>query len=162
MRVLPLLVLALMATASPGVSSGAWAAEPPAGAWTPETIPWQTQAPNGTRYALLEGSRDTPGGVFTYAFFIPAGVWDAPHWHSTTARVVVLKGALGLGYGEVPDRTKVTRYGTGAVVIVPGGARHFDGADEDTIILGVATGRWSTTYLDGSRPASAGTPVPPK
>ena len=126
--------------------------------WTPETLPWQSVGANGTRYALLEGDRDTAGGVFTYAFFIPAGVWDSPHWHSTTARVVVLKGALRLGYGNVADRSKAATFGPGTVIVVPGGARHFDGADVDTVIVGIATGRWATTYLDGSKPASAGTP----
>jgi hypothetical protein len=131
-----------------------------AGAWTPGSIHWQTAAPKGTRYALLEGSREAKGGVFTYAFFIPAGVWDGPHWHSTTARVFVIQGALGLGYGERLDRTRARSYGPGSLVIVPGGSKHFDGADVDTVIIGVATGPWSTTYLDGSKPASAGTPLP--
>ncbi len=130
-----------------------------AGVWTPETIPWQAAAPKGTKYALLEGNRDTPGGVFTYAFFVPARVWDSPHWHSTTARVFVLKGALSLGYGTEMDKTRARTFAAGSLVIVPGGAAHFDGADVDTIIVGVATGPWSTTYVDGSKPASAGTPV---
>ena len=135
------------------------AAEPLAQSWTPDTIPWQTAAPNGTKYALLEGVRDQAGSVFTYAFFIPAGVWDTPHWHSTTARVFVLKGALSLGYGTEMDRTRAKTSPAGSLVVVPGGAAHFDGADVDTIIVGVATGPWSTTYVDGSKPASAGTPV---
>ena len=128
-------------------------------AWTPEAIPWQAAAPNGTKYALLEGRREPVGGVFTYAFFIPAGVWDSPHHHSTTARVFVVKGELRLGYGRVADKAQAGRYGEGTLVVVPGGADHFDGADVDTIIIGVATGPWSTAYLDGSKPASAGTPI---
>jgi hypothetical protein len=128
-------------------------------AWTLASIPWQTQAPDGTKYALLEGSRDRAGKTFTYAFFIPAGVWDNPHWHSVTARVFVAKGELGIGYGDHVDVSRANRYPTGSFVVVPGGRRHFDGADIDTIIIGVATGRWSTTYLDGSKPASAGTPI---
>ncbi len=147
--------LVLIAAMSTGV---ALAAEP-TGAWRVDAIPWQAAAPNGTKYALLEGARDTPGGVFTYAFFIPAGVWDSPHRHSTTARVFVAKGALGLGYGPTLDRAKARTYLAGDYVLVPGGEVHFDGADVDTIIIGVATGPWSTTYLDGSKPASAGTPV---
>jgi hypothetical protein len=128
-------------------------------AWSIETIPWRSAAPNGTKYALLEGDRNDAGGSFTYAFFIPAGVWDSPHHHSTTARVFVAKGALGLGYGDRLDRASAKSYSEGSFVVVPGGANHFDGSDVDTIIIGVATGVWSTTYLDGSKPASAGTPV---
>jgi hypothetical protein len=139
--------------------SSSWSETNASGAFTPASIHWQAAAPNGTKYALLEGSRETPGGTFTYAFFIPAGVWDGPHWHSTTARVFVMQGALGLGYGSQFDRTKITRYGAGSLVIVPGGSKHFDGSDVDTIIIGVATAPWSTTYIDGSKPASAGTPL---
>ena len=129
-------------------------------AWRPNDIPWQTSAPNGTRFALLEGVRDRRDAPFTYGFFIPAGVWDSPHFHATTARVFVVSGALKLGYGNKQDKQAAVTYPAGSYVIVPGGVVHFDGADEDTVILGVATGPWSTTYLDGSKPASAGTPVP--
>ena len=74
-------------------------------------------------------------------------------------RVFVAKGELRLGYGTAPDKARAGRYGEGSLVIVPGGADHFDGAEVDTIIIGVATGPWSTTYFDNSRPASAGTPI---
>lgn len=127
--------------------------------WAVDAIPWQTAAPNGTKYALLEGSRDVPGGAFTYAFFIPAGVWDSPHWHSTTARVFVAKGQLRIGYGDRADKSAAAAYGRGGYVVVPGGAHHFDGAETDTVIIGVASGPWSTVYLDDSKPASAGTPI---
>ena len=55
--------------------------------WQPETISWQEFNPEGTKYALLEGDKLTPGTPFTYAFFIPGGFWDAPHWHTATARI---------------------------------------------------------------------------
>ena len=142
--------------------TGALALAPPveqSAGWTPDAIPWQRTAANGTRYALLEGDRAAPGGAFTYAFAIPAGVWDGPHKHSTTARVFVAKGTLSLGYGGHPDRTKARRYPAGSILVVPAGAVHYDGADVDTVIIGVASGPWSTTYLDGSAPASAGTPI---
>ena len=144
------------------VATGALALAPPVerpGGWAPYAIPWQRAAANGTRYALLEGDRAAPGASFTYAFAIPAGVWDGPHRHSTTARVFVAKGTLGLGYGDHPDRARARRYPVGSVLVVPAGAVHFDGTDVDTVIIGVASGPWSTTYLDGSAPASAGTPV---
>ncbi len=140
-------------------ASGMLARSQAPSAWTVDSIPWQSAAPNGTKYALLEGARDRPGGAFTYAFFIPAGVWDSPHFHSTTARVFVAKGAFGIGYGDKIDVGRANTYGVGSVVVVPGGSHHFDGAAVDTVIIGVATGRWSTTYLDGSKPASAGTPI---
>jgi hypothetical protein len=130
-----------------------------ANAWTVESIPWQAAAANGTKYALLEGVRNQSGSPFSYAFFIPAGTWDTPHWHSTTARVFVAKGELRIGYGTQSDRSIAKTYPAGSYAIVPAHAVHFDGADVDTVIIGVATGVWSTTYLDDSKPASAGTPI---
>jgi len=148
-----------VATVPAQAQPAAGEAAAPAG-WTLAAIPWQTQAPNGTRFALLEGRRDQPGVTFAYAFFIPAGTWDAPHAHSQTARVFVARGALRIGYGETADHAAAITYPAGSYVLVPAGAVHFDGADEDTVIIGVATGVWSTRYLDGSAPASAGTPIP--
>jgi hypothetical protein len=127
-------------------------------AWTPETIHWQRTNPDGTRFALLEGVRDRPGVPFTYAFFIPAGVWDGSHRHAATARVVVAKGRLHIGYGERLDKAKAQTFPVGSVVIVPAGAAHFDGSDEDTIIIGTAVGPWSTDYVDRTATPSAGAP----
>jgi uncharacterized RmlC-like cupin family protein len=105
----------------------------------------------------LEGRRDVPNALFTYAFFIPAGFWDAPHWHTQDARVVVLSGALHLGYGEAMRLEAASVYPTGSVLVVPAGARHFDGALEDTVIVGVASGVWHTHYVDPGMTGSAGT-----
>lgn len=126
--------------------------------WSPDTIPWQRTNPDGTRFALLEGVRDKAGVPFTYAFFIPAGVWDAPHRHAATARVVVVKGKLHLGLGERMDKAGATMFPTGSIVIVPANAAHFDGAEEDTIIIGTAVGPWSTDYVDAAATPSAGAP----
>ena len=86
-------------------------------------------------------------------------MWDAPHSHSATARVFVARGTLRIGYGNVVDHGRAKAYPTGSYVVVPANAVHFDGSDEDTVIIGTATGPWATIYLDGSLPASAGTPV---
>lgn len=141
-----------------GLGVTAWGQEA-ASAWNVEAIPWERVGVNGTKYALLEGSREVIGGNFTYAFFIPAGVWDSPHWHSTTARVFVAKGALSIGFADNMDKTQAKTYPAGSIVVVPAGAHHFDGSNVDTIIIGVASGPWVTAYLDESLPASAGTPI---
>lgn len=124
---------------------------------TPETIPWGSPAADGSRFALLDGRRDLAGQAFSYAFALPPGGWDRPHSHSTTARIFVLKGALKLGWGTTMDKAKALAFPAGSFVVVPAGAVHFDGADEETIILGVASGVWATNYSDGSA-GSAGTP----
>ena len=126
-------------------------------AWNTENIPWGEPTSDGTQYALLEGTRDIQGTAFTYAFFIPAGFWDAPHWHSQDARVVVLSGALHLGYGDHLEVNAASIYPAGSYLLVPALARHFDGSDVDTVIIGSAVGVWNTHYVDGSVPPSAGT-----
>lgn len=125
--------------------------------WHPDHIDWQQTNPDGTRFALLEGVRDKPT-AFTYAFFIPAGVWDGPHSHLPTVRVFVAKGTLALGYGKRLDRRQARRFPTGSVLIVPAGEVHFDGATEDTVIIGTAIGPWSTDYIHSGATPSAGTP----
>jgi quercetin dioxygenase-like cupin family protein len=127
------------------------------GGWPIDSIPWQEQAADGSRFALLEGNRDAPDEAFSYAFFIPAGGFDGPHAHSSTARVFVARGALKLGYGTTPDPAKMITYPQGSYVVVSAGTVHFDGADVDTIIIGTATGRWTTTYVDQHAGRSAGT-----
>jgi len=131
-------------------------------AWHPDTIAWQEIAPDGTRYALLEGRRDVPRVAFTYAFFIPAGFWDPAHWHTADARVAVLRGTLFLGYSDVMERLHAHSYPAGSYVLVPAGARHFDGSDENTLIIGTAVGPWSTHYVDHAHQASAGTVQQPE
>jgi len=123
--------------------------------WFTDSIDWQDVGEDGTKYALLEGKRDA--GLFSYAFFIPAGFWDPPHWHSSDARVFVAKGCLKLAYSEDIKDGALTSYPTGSFVLVPKKAVHFDGADEDTLIFGVAEGPWSTSYLDETIQGSAGT-----
>lgn len=149
--------LTLLAMIPAVTTAAAIPQEPPAG-WSPEAIDWDEAAPDGTRYALLEGARDRVGVPFSYAFFIPAGSWDAPHFHSATARIFVARGELRIGYGASADRGAARAYPAGSYLLVPAGAVHYDGAAQDTTIIGTATGPWSTTYLDTTGQVSAGTP----
>lgn len=127
-------------------------------AWSPANIPWQEIGADGSKYALLEGRRDEPGVAFTYAFFLPAGFWDAPHWHSADARIFVISGRLKLAYDTSFDRTRTEEFGPGTMALVPANAVHYDGSDEDTLIIGTAVGPWRTIYVDPNATASAGTP----
>ncbi|ACV05601.1 hypothetical protein Ksed_05330 [Kytococcus sedentarius DSM 20547] len=114
---------------------------------TCDQIAWEQTNPDGTRSATLVGTRQ-PGVTFTYAFFIPAGVWDQPHSHLSDARLVVARGELRLGYGHRLDRDAATQHPVGSFLHVPGGATHFDGAEVDTILIGTAVGPWSTDYAN--------------
>jgi hypothetical protein len=131
---------------------------PPPADWHIHAVVWQEIAPDGTKYALLEGQRDEAGVPFSYAFFIPEGFWDPSHWHTADARVFVAKGTLYLGYADNMDKAKAKAFPAGSYVVVPANMRHFDGSDEDTLIFGTAIGPWSTHYVDPSHQSSAGTP----
>lgn len=112
-----------------------------------EAIDWQQENPDGTRSATLVGTREA-GVAFTYAFFVPAGVWDAPHSHVAAAHLVVARGELRLGYGSKLDRDEAKIHSAGSFLYVPAGAVHFDGAECDTVLIGTAVGPWSTDYVD--------------
>ena len=108
-------------------------------------IPWETVHDDGTKSAALVGSRE-PGHMFTYAFFIPAGVFDAPHHHTADAHLHVAYGELMLGYGTSFIKGDADRFPAGSFLFVPAHAIHFDGAEEDTVLIGTATGPWNTQY----------------
>jgi len=134
--VLAMLILFVTAVAMPAQSQQAWDAK---------TIVWQDIEPDGTKYALLEGDRNTPGKAFTYAFFIPAGCWEH-HWHTQDARVAVVSGALKVSFGEKLDKNGAKAYPAGSYLLVPANVKHSMGADVDTIIIGTAVGPWATHH----------------
>ncbi|OZC51170.1 hypothetical protein BH92_04755 [Rhodococcoides fascians A21d2] len=109
-------------------------------------IPWDTFHDDGTRSATLVGTRD-PGIMFSYAFFVPAGVFDAAHFHSADVHLVVAAGELRLGYGPMLNVSATRRFTRGSFLWVPAGVAHFDGADLDTILIGTAVGPWTTEYV---------------
>lgn len=110
-----------------------------------EAIRWDAPMPDGTRSATLAGARE-PGVQFTYAFFIPAGFWDAPHSHRADAHVLVMSGELRLAYGTDGDRSRARAFPAGSFLHVPAGVVHVDGAEVDTVIVGTAVGPWSTDH----------------
>ena len=115
--------------------------------WDPKSIHWQDINQDGSKYAVLEGDRSKPGS-FTYAFFLPNGVWVGPHTHTGTARVFVVSGTLLLGDGKIIDKTSARPIPKGHVFLVPQNAPHWEGAKGDALIIGVGTGSWKTTVSD--------------
>lgn len=114
--------------------------------FSPDSIEWEHTNPDGTKSATLAGTRE-PGVMFTYAFFLPAGVWDQPHSHSADAHLHVVTGSLRLGYGDKFEPDQAGEFTSGSFLYVPAAEIHFDGAEIDTILIGTATGPWSTAYL---------------
>jgi|SRR5579859_3550168 quercetin dioxygenase-like cupin family protein len=111
-------------------------------AWSAKTIQWQSIDKDGTKWSVLQGNADANGEAFTYAAFIPAGYHDR-HSHSSDARVAVVQGVLKLAVG---DNTQIKSYPLGSFLFVPANVEHVMATDEDTIIIGTATGPWTTHH----------------
>jgi hypothetical protein len=115
--------------------------------WEPDSITWELDRPNGCKLTLLEGDWNTPGVPFTYAFFMPDGVWFPPHSRPSDARVIVARGTLLLGLGARMDKATARVIGPGATAFVPANLPHFEGSRGETIIIGSAVPPWGTTFI---------------
>lgn len=120
-------------------------------AWDAQSIVWQREDSDGTKWAVLQGDKDAEN-TFIYAFFIPAGYWDH-HWHTQDARVAIITGALRVAQGEKLDKTHAKSYPAGSYLYVPANVPHTMGSDVDTIIIGTAKGPWKTHRHDDSAQA---------
>jgi quercetin dioxygenase-like cupin family protein len=116
--------------------------------WNAETIVWQRLDGDGTKYAVLDGNREEAGKPFTYAFWMPGGVWVKPHTHTQQAHVVVVKGSIRLGYGSRMDKAATVLLKAGDYFVVRAGEAHFEGSDEECLIIGTPLGGWKTKELE--------------
>lgn len=116
--------------------------------WGPDSIQWQPDDPPGARYAVLDGDRDRPGSLFTYAFWLPGGVWAPAHHHSQAAHVGVVRGTLKLGFGRRLDKDRTVAIPAGHFFIVRAGEAHYEGSDGERVIIATALGGWKTTVIE--------------
>ena len=132
------------------IAVGAFAASdaPEKRVWSADQIEWQRIDKDGTKYAVLDGNREEAGKPFTYAFWMPGGVWVKPHTHTQQAHVVVVKGSIKLGYGTKMDKAKTMELKAGQIFIVRAGEAHFEGSDGECLIIGTALGGWKTKELE--------------
>lgn len=137
---------ALVATAG-GAPTAQRSEDPASLIWRPENIAWAPDDPPGAKYAVLDGDRERPGGLFTYAFSLPGGVWAPVHVHSQTAHVAVMRGTLRIGFGRTADRSKTVIVRAGEFFIVRADQPHFEGSDDECVIVGTAQGGWRTTVI---------------
>ena len=141
-----MLVLAL-----PLVAAGT----PPKGAIQvlPQGVEWQPHPrPPGTQIAVLEGDPKKPG-LFTLRLRIPGGSRMAPHWHPRDERVTVLSGAVAVGFGDVLDESKVTRFGPGSYYVNPANSHHYVLFAEESVVQVTGIGPWEINFLTPAAPA---------
>ncbi len=125
-----------------------WLAREPRRVWRPEDIEWQRKDPDGTRYAVLDGDRARAGAPFSYAFWMPGGVWVKAHYHTQQAHVTVVRGTLRLGFGRRLDRRAAMELRAGDFFIVRAEEPHYEGSDGECLIIGTALGGWNTRELE--------------
>ena len=116
--------------------------------WNLDSIHWQRTDPDGSKYAVIDGDREVPGKPFTYAFWMPKGLWVKAHTHTQQAHVAVVKGTLLLGYGTRMDKSKIVAIPKGGYFVVRANEPHFGGCDAETLIIGSALGGWKTSELE--------------
>jgi quercetin dioxygenase-like cupin family protein len=94
----------------------------------PEQVEWK----NGL--AVVEGDPSKPGIYVVRVKFEPH-TFSMPHSHNTDRHIVVLKGTWHMGVGEKFDPSTATPMPVGSYVKHPAGARHWDGAKDEEVVL---------------------------
>ena len=116
----------------------------------PEDIDWEPfpSFPPSARLAVVVGNPSEPG-PYVVRVKLPSGVKLMPHWHHEDRVYVVMSGVFYIGLGDEFDETKLVAYPPGAVVVLPGGTRHFHWAKSGEYVTQVtATGPISLEYVN--------------
>ena len=129
-----------------------------------EEVTWPAQEPDTPktmRIAVLEGVFPFgPEKTFTALIEFDPGVEVPPHSHPTIERITVLTGAVELGTGREPDRSKAKALSPGALSLIPPGQPHWGTTGSSRTLL----------YIHGVGPhndpravdPSAAAPLPPR
>lgn len=115
----------------------------------PESIEWTTFAayPPEVRLAVLVGDPSQPW-PYVIRVKVPGGVKMMPHQHPEDRIYTVISGVFYIGLGERFDESKLTGYGPGSIVVLPGGQPHFHWAKSGEYISQVsAIGPLGLDYL---------------
>ncbi len=80
---------------------------------------------------------------------VPSGVKLMPHWHREDRVYMVVSGVFYIGRGDRFDAEQLEAYPPGAVVVLPGGTRHFHWAKSGEYVTQVtAIGPISLEYVN--------------
>jgi quercetin dioxygenase-like cupin family protein len=120
------------------------------GAMLPENIEWMPFAafPPAARLAVLVGDPTQPG-PYVVRVKVPAGVKLMLHRHPEDRIYTVISGVFYIGLGTAFDAAKLTAYGPGSVIVLPGQTAHFHWALSGEYISQVdANGPLGLEYVD--------------
>jgi quercetin dioxygenase-like cupin family protein len=131
----------------------------------PEDVDWQSFAafPPAARLAILIGNPTQPG-PYTIRVRLPAGTKMMPHKHPEDRIYTVMEGVFYIGLGETFDESKLTAYGVGSVIVLPGDQAHFHCAKSGQYVTQVtAIGPLGLSYVHpGDDPRSSPGEKPPR
>jgi hypothetical protein len=115
-----------------------------------EEISWRPCPPSlpaGCEMAVLEGS-PREEMLFTVRIRTTSPFELKPHWHPNNERVTILEGKVGVGFGEVIDRDKVSWFGPGDYYVNAKDAHHFVLGDDPVTLQITGVGPWQVNFLD--------------
>ncbi len=115
-----------------------------------EDIQWKAfpAFPPEARLAVLVGN-PAEAGPYVIRVKLPGGTKLMPHKHPEDRVYTVMSGVFYIGLGEVFDESKLTAFGAGSVIVLPGGQPHFHWAKSGEYITQVtAIGPLGLSYLD--------------
>lgn len=116
----------------------------------PEDARWVSVAayPPAVRLAIMVGDPTKPG-PYTIRVKVPAGEKFMAHKHPEDRVYTVISGVFYIGLGEEFDESKLSAFGPGSVVVLPGNQPHFHWAKSGQYITQVtAIGPLGLDYMD--------------
>jgi quercetin dioxygenase-like cupin family protein len=115
----------------------------------PEDIVWKPfpAFPPEARLAVLVGDPTQPG-PYVIRVRVPEGIRLMPHRHPEDRVYTVMSGVFYIGLGEEFDPDRLTAYGAGSVIVLPGGQAHFHWAKSGEYVTQVfAVGPLGLDYV---------------
>ena len=115
----------------------------------PEEIDWKPfpASPPSARLAIVVGDPSQPEPC-VIRVKVPSNIKLMPHQHPEGRVYTVISGVFYIGLGSEFDEERLA-YPPGAVVVLPGGTRHFHWAKSGTYVTQVsAVGPLGLEYID--------------
>jgi quercetin dioxygenase-like cupin family protein len=114
---------------------------------TPDEMEWKSPLGAGsTPVAFLEGD-PSKLGIYVLRVNFPPNVFSRPHKHREDRHIVVLKGTWYMGTGDKFDLSKAVPMPVGSYIKHPAGEVHWDGANDEEVVLQIVGYGPSTTEL---------------